>query len=355
MDFRKNMIVDVFWSYLYDNATGKLVATSKNLVSGGIKTTVSTEEVKNGRGNSLFSVLSSDKKPVVTLKENTFNFANLAMLNGVEITKGSTTGYSDQAEYIVDSALSITLDKTPISNDVVLNMQKNYEDVVGVLNGSKVVFSGASGIKVGDKIMVYPYEITTSSATEVIKVNSNSFPEGLKLILKTFEVSPAKKVVADISFICPNVMCTGEWELNTQAKVQSSEQDIVLNILQMNDNGDLYDIQREIRNASNTIVATPITDLLATGDNTAKTATLTFTSPIDSTDVDLQYSTDSGSTFESVNVGGTTGVRIASAILSSSSTVTVNGLTTGSYLFRIIVTGGSKAGLSNVTNPVTIS
>ena len=240
MDFTKNMVVDVYTAYFYiDDA---LVYTSKNLVKSSKDTKTTIDEVRNGAGNQLFSILNSGKSVDVTLTENTFNFDTVAMLTGSKIVTGAGKGYSQEVDLVADATKAITLPIAPVAG-AVLTMFCNGIEVTGTLADLKVTFS--TGVNSGDTVKVYPYQIATGASSQIITINANKFPSGGTLVLKTKEVSADKKVIASISIICENAIPTGDWKLDTTSKVQANESDITMKICAYNDNGDMYRIVRE--------------------------------------------------------------------------------------------------------------
>jgi hypothetical protein len=83
----------------------------------------------------------------------------------------------------------------------------------------------------------------------------------------------------------------------------------------------------------------PVTDLAVTAGSTYKTVVLTWTPVEDATRVLVQYSDDKGKTWTKASYG---------TLAPNAGTVTVNNLLAGTnYLFRLYITGGTKAGTSN--------
>ena len=238
-NFVKNLVTDVFSAYFY--VDGKLIYTSRNLTKSGLDNKISSEEVRNGAGNGLFCTLFTDKGAEITLGENTFNFDTIAMQAGVEVVTAVGSGYSNEIELVAGATKNITLPVAPKAG-AILNMQCKGVDVTGTLTDLEVVFT--TGVAEGDTVKVYPYEIATGATTQTITINQNSFPEGGTLVLKTKEVSSLQKVVADIEIICPNAIPTGEWKLDTSAKVQANDQEIKMKVMSFNSNGDMYKINR---------------------------------------------------------------------------------------------------------------
>lgn len=239
MDFTKSLLVNVFWAYYYID--GKLVFMSKNLTKGGLTQKVTSEDFTNGRGGSLFATIGTSKTADIVLSENTFNFGTLAMLNGTEVITGSGTGYSDQVELVAGATKNITLATAPIAGSI-LNMQCKGVDVTGTLTGSEVVF--ASGVSADDIVTVFPYPVVTGATTQKILVNASEFPQGGVLVLKTFEVSSTQKILADVEFVCENVKVSGDFKVDTTSVIKSADSDITMKVMQYNEDGDLYRINR---------------------------------------------------------------------------------------------------------------
>lgn len=92
-------------------------------------------------------------------------------------------------------------------------------------------------------------------------------------------------------------------------------------------------------------IATPIDNLIGIAGNTQ--AILGFSPASDATSVKIEYKSGTDP-FADIPIGGSTGIRIASAILASTNQVTVLGLTNGTaYTFRVVAIGGDHAGTSN--------
>ncbi len=93
------------------------------------------------------------------------------------------------------------------------------------------------------------------------------------------------------------------------------------------------------------VPAVPISDFANTG-KTDTTASFSFTAPAGAAAVKIQQSTDSGENW--------TDSTTSAALTAASTTVTVTGLTQNTaYKFKLVVTGGSHAGDSNVVDVTT--
>ncbi|WP_027094275.1 fibronectin type III domain-containing protein [Cohnella thermotolerans] len=97
---------------------------------------------------------------------------------------------------------------------------------------------------------------------------------------------------------------------------------------------------------SNTVITTlpgqAITDLAVTAGSALKTAVLTWTPAKNASGVLVQYSDDNGKNWSKASYG---------SLSPSAGTVTVNKLEAGKkYLFRLNVSGGKNAGISNVVS-----
>ena len=131
---------------------------------------------------------------------------------------------------------------------------------------------------------------------------------------------------------------------------------ITMNVLEDN-NGDLARLRTlaQSSNSSSTITVLPISDLEVISQST-NSAVLTFSKPIGATSVSLKYSTDEGATWEDVNTEGSSSViSIPEPLTANSKNVTVSNLTTGDYIFELVVVGGAFSGTSNKTTKITIA
>lgn len=237
-EMAKKLIVDIFEADFFQN--GRLLWHSANLTTGSIDNKQTKVDVRNGRGNAKFAVLPTNKEATVSLTENTFSFNTLALITGSDIVVGEGIGITAMEEYTLDSSKKITLKQEPTS-DVELEVWKGdilIEEGKMSRSAKEITFTDLSA---GDVVKVYPYTFATSAETRKVTISAKQVATGGKLILSTQEVNQKLEKVADIYFVCENVVPAGEWGITLGSEVKANDLKIDLEILQQ-DNGVLYDI-----------------------------------------------------------------------------------------------------------------
>lgn len=220
----------------------------------------------------------------------------------------------------------------------------------------KVTVVTDADLEVGDKISIcyktevqpngmYKISIPARSNTKVNRMTANILGKGQKSgekILMQLEV-PQIQISDGCTISCDSENPSKfdvEFKILAGATIDEEEEPEFFNM--------------KILKPNATVVVTPITDLNATSTLATK-ADLTFTASTSATNVELQYKLSTDSTYTSVTVGGSTGIRIATALDGTSTGTTVLGLTSSSsYNFKLLVTGGTHAGTSNVAT-VTVA
>lgn len=358
----KNLLCDVFDAYFYDSKDN-LVFVSENLTASDIKGSADEKEVRNGKGNGLFAKLYSNKKIDISLKTNAFDFSTVAMLAGTEVGTGNGTCFTPSLLLTVES-MKIVLPQVP----------KYPERLEMYLAGGKIkdtdytltdnVLEFTATAQDGDELKFMPYEFempANSSDYKEITIGANDFPAAGKLVLKGIEKNKLTQVYKDLTIIIPQAQPASDFSFSTSSQVEATETEIKLSALV--DNGRLMKVLEtphiEQNNGVFTPVGgttvTPIANLAGTSTNAGE-VDLTFTAIGVGATAKLQYKEAIvGSTYADVTVGGSTGVYMLAAISETDTNVTVDGLTTGKdYTFRLVVTGGTHAGNSNITT-VTVA
>lgn len=238
-DNKKTLIVDVFDAYYY--VKDKLVFYSENLTSANLTNEITQTEVKNGKGNQLFSKINTGKTASVTLSSNVFSFSQIALNSGCDIVTGKGIAYKIPEIKTLDVDKKITLTEKPLNKDE-LSFLKNGEEVEGAYNETDdtVTFSTLAE---GDKVKVMPYRYETADTATTVTIDTKTFATGGKLVLTTYEKDANQNIVADIQIIAEKVLPEGSWSLNTQSEVQAQDQEIPLSILS-DDEGNYYKIVR---------------------------------------------------------------------------------------------------------------
>lgn len=345
IDLTQYLLTDVFDAYLYDD-NDNLIVYQKNLTGSDITGKSDETEVRNGKGNGLFSKLYSNKQVDVSLKTNTFNFGTLALICGTSVGTGEGTNYCE--EIIIDELKDITytLNETPKYSEKV-NIYVGGDRITPVINGKIITFDqSAKGKEI--KIMPYEYDVDDEE-TQFIDIKADEFPEACKLVLKTYIKTKKNAKYKNLTIIIPQASVSSDFNMSTSSEVKPAETEIKLSAL--TNNGRLMkiyitDLDEDISNQ--------ISDLNATS-TTAGQASLTFTAPLGATSAKVQYKLSTDSTYSDVATSGTSGVYVTGGISATSTNATVKGLTSSSqYDFQIVVVGGDYDGASNVVS-VTIA
>lgn len=346
----KNLLCDVFDAYFYDS-NDNLVFTSENLTSSDIKGSADEKEVRNGKGNGLFAKLYSNKKIDISLKTNAFDFATVALLAGTTVGTGTGTCFTP--------ALMLTAN---VSDEIILPNIPKYPAKVEMFKDGTKVQSGAytitnntvvftTTVTTGEEVKIMPFEFDVPLANDEYKeinISANKFPDAGKLVLKGIEKNKLTQDYKDLTIIIPQAQPASDFSLSTSSEVQATETEIKLSALV--DNGRLMKIFEtpHIEQDNGVFMGIGVISNLVATSTTIGEVDLTFSPSSDMTSAKIQYKETANSIWSDVTVGGTTGIRTASAINSTSTTATVIGLTSAtSYDFKIVVVGGTHAGDSN--------
>lgn len=230
MDFNQYLLCDVFDAYLYDSSD-KLILVQENLIGSDIVGKSDSLEVRNGRGNGLWCTLLYNKQVDVTLKTNTFNMANLALLCGTSIGTGSGTSYSAPQDLKVATKV-ITLAETPkdstkveiydVTNTLIVSTA--YEIVDKVVTFTDITYDDTYV-----KVMPYEYACSGDAVKEIV-VSADKFPSACKLVLKGIERDANSAEFAELTIICEKAQPSTDFSLSTSSEVKPVETEIKLSI-----------------------------------------------------------------------------------------------------------------------------
>lgn len=232
---------------------------------------------------------------------------------------------------------------------------KTLTCTIDATDKKKVTVVTDADITVGDKISIcyktevqpngmYKISIPARSNTKVNRMTANILGKGQvsgEKILMQLEI-PQIQISDGCTISCDSENPSKfdvEFKILSQGNIDEEEEPEFFSM--------------KILKPSSTVVVTPISDLSATGLDDS--ASLTFSASTSATGVTLMYKLSTDSTYTNVTIGGTTGVRIATALDATSISTTVLGLADiTSYQFKLIVVGGIHEGTSNVATITTI-
>lgn len=242
IQLEKNMLLDVFDVYGRDKTTGKYIFQQENLTSSAINGTADTTEVRNGRGNSLFATLNTNKSITIEVASNVFSFEQIAMLAGTKVSDNiAGVTYAPAQKVTCQQAGSITLEDEP-KNTSEVEIYKDGELVDGVSISGKV--ATITGAEVGDVYKVLPYKIDFLAGDyDVIDIKADEFPEAVELIIKGVERDANSKVVAELTFVFDRCKPSNDFSLSTASTGEPTENTITFNAL--NSDGSLAKIYRK--------------------------------------------------------------------------------------------------------------
>lgn len=245
MDLKQNLLCDVFDAYLYDSSN-KLILVQENLIGSDIVGKSDSLEVRNGRGNGLFAKLLYNKQVDITLKTNTFNMANLALLCGTSVGTGSGTTYSAPQDLKVATKV-ITLGETPKDSTKVEIYDVNNTLIVSTayeILDKVVTFTDNAYDDTYVTVMPYEYACTGDAVKEIV-VSADKFPSACKLVLKGLERNENSEEFAELTIICEKVQPSTDFSLSTSSEVKPVETEIKLSIQTASGSKKLMTIQEK--------------------------------------------------------------------------------------------------------------
>lgn len=234
---------------------------------------------------------------------------------------------------------------------------KTLTGIIDATDKKKITISTDTDIEVGDKISVcyktviqpngmYKISVPARSNTKVNRMTANILGKG--------QVSGEKLLMQlEIPQIQISDGCTISCDSENPSKFDVEFAVLAGATIDEDEEPEFFNMKVLKPNA--TVVVTPVTDLTGSSSISGQ-ASLTFTAPTSATNVDLMYKLSTDSVYSTVVTSGTTGVYLnGGAITTASTSALVKGLTSSSsYNFKLVVTGGTHEGTSNVAT-ITIA
>lgn len=221
-------LINVFDAYMYD-AEGRLLMVHENLTNTSIAGNCDETEIKNGKGNTLYSSISSNKTLEVTLESNVFDFNLLCLQCGIDPIKEVGDFYTDAKVYTIVGN-KITLDKEPKSVADVQIVKISSDEVLAsssyTVTGKEVTFTSVTG-----DVKVVPYLYTETEAIETVTIEADSFSSAGKLVLKGLEVDANQKPSNYVDIIIERAKPSSSFTIDAQAELTGNSATITFKAL----------------------------------------------------------------------------------------------------------------------------
>lgn len=233
----KKIVCDVFDAYYY-TPEGRLICMSKNLTKADITGDSDEQEVRNGRGNGLWSILNSNKSVEIKLTTNVFDFETLAYMAGTEVGTGKGTMFTNSYEYEVINGM-LPIHKIPLREDVSkLNIFCGEElldtsDFVIKNKGQANMYISLETDKYnGKQLSVMPYEFEPDSEErkeiKQINIEIDKFPKSCYLLLKGIEKNQDNSIVNELTIKIKKAIPSANFSFATSSEVSPSDTEVTL-------------------------------------------------------------------------------------------------------------------------------
>lgn len=217
------IIADVFEGLIIDNQTGDVVGKT-TLQDSNIESTVQSNDVNGGRGNSLLGVLHSSRDIVISWNDVSFDFGFIAKQFGQDVVTGAGKAYAFPKSYLATDnagAVGIEVEHTPSTVHEMKIYNEAGQRVTGfTVTGKKVDFTAATPVvPAGETVKVRTYVYDTPATTQTFKIDNKVFPKGMKVVLETLEIDPETEMeLAKIQYEFYNCLPDGNVTINTAAE-----------------------------------------------------------------------------------------------------------------------------------------
>lgn len=332
---------------------------SNSLKSDKLDQKVDEVKIKAGIYNNTFAVIDKNKEITFEMVDVLARYDWSLQKWGAEMQTGKVEATHFPKAYTVTlSGVNkiITLDKIPLYPEEVsiyhTSTQKLLvKDTDFTISGKVVTITDVT-INDGDSMWVTSFKYT-SETLKYYDIKGTSLPSVVSLVVRKPVYNLDDEIVFFKVMTFPKVKMSHSLTEEGATEKDEKTRTTTFTVLQSQDKNYLGRVYLEPYHEEE-VVVTPITDLTATSATTTK-SDLTFTPCVDATMVELEYKISTDSNWSSVNIGGTSGVRIPSILNEYSTGVTVSGLTSASnYSFRLNVIDGLHEGVSNVAT-VTVA
>ena len=235
-----SLIADVFDVSMIDSS-GNIFATT-TLSSADIDIKCDSKEIRAGRGDSLISILRSNRQVDIKLAEVTFKWDFIKLQLGRTATTGSTVAWATSKWYeCVDldgvgagTAIGFVLDNEPLTSASGLKIFNTSGVEVVVTSGYTISSDDVTivGGLVGSRYEVRGYKYNTPATTETVLIDNISFPDDVICVLETLEISEEGETqISKIQYIFDKAVPDAALQIQTKKEKDANVTNFALKAL----------------------------------------------------------------------------------------------------------------------------
>lgn len=227
------IVADTFNLALLDQTTNKTILAEEDLTDCGLELTTTTTTVKAGQGNKTICVLRGDKELTVESTTPKVSLTNMAYALGQDIITGVGIGVTSMQKQTLGSDLKMTLKQIPKDStkvEIYAEGEKLAVTTDYTIEGLEITFTG-SKVVAGKVPIVYPYEYATNEKTKKIKIDGESFPSGVILVLTTYAVNKNDQKEGTLQFRFNNAVGDGALSFSTTSERKAVENKLKFTIV----------------------------------------------------------------------------------------------------------------------------
>ena len=235
-----SLIADVFDVLLVDSSGNMFASTT--LSSGDIDIKCDSKEIRAGRGDSLISILRSNRQVDIKLTEVTFKWDFLALQLGNTASVGATTAYATSKYYeCVDidgetgTNVGFVLNETPLASGSGLKIFNATTGAEVALTSGYTIFVDEViivGGVIGARYEVRGYKYTTGSTASTIVIDNVSFPDDVICILETLEISEeGETLLSKVQYVFDKAVPDGNITISTKKEKDANVTNFTLKAL----------------------------------------------------------------------------------------------------------------------------
>jgi hypothetical protein len=209
----KNFITSVADVYGYDDTTGELLLQGKTLLDSSITTTLSSTDIRGGKGNQLLYKYYHTGAMAVKITDTQWNLGFIAGTVGATIAQ-NTSIYAEETVAFTANVGDVL--GTPLTVSGGLFGWATMDDGVtaqGTFVSKTLTLSGVSPAYTGNACVRY---YANNAAARYIKIPANIIPKTMRLVLDAQLVSSeaSTNVVGKVQVIIPNASLTGAFTIS---------------------------------------------------------------------------------------------------------------------------------------------